>query len=426
MDAGGRNAALLFLYTEGKNQLLTRTLEKNQKLVVAGVAVAFLLAAFLWVTQSILSPILVGGLLLYFLYGLKTYPLAGRLGVGISFILGFWIFSKAEAVLFPFIMAFIIAYLFDPVADWLEKWKIRRSLAAFFILFLNLSILILIGTILIPNLVSEINELLGKLDALSGRMANFIKNNFPKLTGFLNIESGDLQKVLMDKFPTGAQQVLSNILKGITGIGTLLGRMLNVVLIPIITFYFLKDYDRIREGLLRFVPRKHRSITYFYLWRLNCIFGGYMRGQLIVCVIVGFLTGLGLALFRIPFSVLLGFITGILNIVPFIGFYISLVITLLASFFTDTPIISMVKIGSVFLSIQIFEAYILSPKIIGSRVGLHPVAVILSVLIFSRFLGFWGLIIGVPTAALIKFLMDESKRRREWSEVHEKKIMAHS
>lgn len=400
--------------------------ERNQKLVVACVTIAFLLAMFLWATQSILSPILIGGLLLYTLYGVKNQPLAGRLGIGVLFILTLWIFLHAQAVLFPFLIAFIIAYLFDPVADQLVKFHIRRTMAVFIILFITLGLMVLIGTILIPSLIEEINELIDKLDGLSNRLTVFIKEYFPKLTTFLNIESGDLQKVLMDKFPSGAQQVLSNILKGITGIGTILGRILNVVLIPILIFYFLKDYDQIREGLLQFIPKKHRSLTYFYLWRLNCIFGGYMRGQLIVCVIVGFLTGAGLAIFRIPFAILLGFLTGILNLIPFIGFYISLILTLLAAFFTDTPFVSMLKIAGVFLSIQILEAYILSPRILGSRVGLHPVAVIFSVLIFSRFLGFWGLIIGVPTAALIKFLLDESKRRRDWSEARKKKIVAHS
>jgi predicted PurR-regulated permease PerM len=132
---------------------------------------------------------------------------------------------------------------------------------------------------------------------------------------------------------------------------------------------------------------------------------------------VGLLTGSGLALLGLPFAILLGFTVGVLNLIPFVGFYISLVISLLTGFVTPEPFVAMLKIASVFLTVQALEAYVITPKIVGERVGLHPVAVIFSVLIFSRFLGFWGLIIGVPTAALIKFLINEWKRRHKWMEI---------
>jgi len=201
-----------------------------------------------------------------------------------------------------------------------------------------------------------------------------------------------------------------------------LGQILNVILIPILTFYFLKDFNRIQEWMLNMVPRKYRSSCYFYLWRTNRILGGYIRGQLIVCTIVGVLTGLGLAVFGIPFAILLGVMTGLLNVIPYIGLYVSLGLALLTSLFTAHPLVAALKIAGVFLVVQSLEGYVIAPKIVGERVGLHPLAVIFSVLVFSRFLGFWGLIIGVPTAALIKFLLDEAKRRQRWKEILAEKI----
>jgi predicted PurR-regulated permease PerM len=395
--------------------------KNNNRMILAGVVISFLLAAFLWTTIKILSPILIGGLLLFFLFGLKEYPLAGRLRIGIILILLLWIFIRAQSVLFPFLFSFAIAYLFDPLADRLEKWGIRRSLGVAFLILLTLSVLILSGTFLIPSLSEEIQEFIKKTPALAKSIAGFIQKNLPRLVGFLNIDIKDFQQNLLEKLPATAEQILLNILKGITGVGALLGRILNIVLIPILTFYFLKDYDRIKDWILKLSPRKYRSSTYFYLWRLNRILGGYYRGQIIICIIVGFLTGTGMALFGIPFAILLGFITGLLNIIPFIGFYISLIVSLLAGFLTPSPFVGMLKIAGVFLSVQMLEAYILSPRILGRRVGLHPIAVIFSIFIFSRFLGFWGLIIGVPSAALIKFLIDESKRREKWNEIYTEK-----
>ena len=142
-----------------------------------------------------------------------------------------------------------------------------------------------------------------------------------------------------------------------------------------------------------------------------------------MCSIVGVLTGVGLALFGIPFAILLGVLTGLLNAIPYIGLYISLGLALITSFFTARPLIAMLKIGGTFLFVQSLENYIVSPKVVGKRVGLHPLAVIFSILIFARFFGFWGLIIGVPTAALIKFLIDEWKRRQTWREILAERAM---
>jgi len=389
----------------------------DNRRTIAAVAVFVLLAAFIWSTHKILSPILVGGFLLFLLAGLKEYPVARRLCLSIVLVLLVWFVIRAQGVLFPFLVSFALAYLFDPLADWLEKRHISRTLAVLFLLFLTLGLLILVGVILIPSLIIEIQDLISRIPNLANRVADTVQNNLPKLLEFFRIDSDQFQESLMETFPTRAEQILSNLLKGITGIGALLSQILNVILIPILTFYFLKDFNRIRDTLLDFVPRKYRSVFIFYQWRTNRILGGYLRGQLTVCTIVGLFTGLGLAFFQLPFAILLGFLTGILNIIPYIGLYISLGLALLTGFFTPSPFISMLKIGGIFLAVQAAEAYIISPKIVGERVGLHPVAVIFSILVFSRFLGFWGLIIGVPTAALLKFLIDEWRRRQKWTEI---------
>jgi predicted PurR-regulated permease PerM len=365
--------------------------------------------------------LLIGGLLLFFLFGFRSNPIAKRMIFVVFLVLLFYLFIKAQVIIFPFIVSFVIAYIFNPIASQLERWKIRRSLGTLFLLIITFSLLVVIGAILIPNLVQEIQELINQIPDLADQIAIFISRNLPKVLEFLHVDSNRFQQILLEKFPSGAEQVLLNLLKGITGIGTLLGRVLNVVLIPILTFYILKDYERIYKWMLGFAPKKYRNSVYFYLWRMNRILGGYLRGQIIVCTIVGVLTGTGFAIFQIPFAVLLGVMVGIFNIVPFIGFYVSLFIALLAGFFTAEPLIAMAKIGVVFLVVQALEAYVLTPKIVGERVGLHPLAVIFSVLIFARFLGLWGLIIAVPTSALIKFLLDEWKRREKWRNILEEK-----
>jgi len=397
---------------------------KESHWFIAGCIVFLLFAALLWATHTVLSPILVGIIILFMLFDLKQYPLVRRLGFGVVLILLVWFFVKAHSVIFPFLVAFVLAYLFDPLANQLEKWGVSRTLGVLLLLLVTLGLMILVGMILIPSLVVEIQYLIGRIPDMATQAVNFVQKNIPRLLVFFHRDPEKFEQSLLEEIPSRIERVLLNFLKGISGIGTFLSQIFNVVIIPILTFYFLKDLDRIRTWALDFVPRKYRSNCYFYLWRTNRILGGYIRGQIIVCSIVGLLTGFALAVFKIPFAILLGVITGVLNIIPYIGLYISLGLALLASFFAPNVLAAMVKIGAIFLVVQTVEVYVISPKIIGDRVGLHPVAVIFSILVFSRFLGFWGLIIGVPTAALIKFLMDEWKRRKRWREILAEKTIA--
>jgi len=390
---------------------------ENHRLTLAASAVFLILAAFLWTTQNVLSPLLIGGILVFLLMGMKESIMARRLIVGIVLILLVWFFVMAQAVVFMFVTAFVLAYLFDPIADWLEGKGIRRSLATFFLLFITLGLLVLFGSILIPSLVSEIQELISRIPGMANNVAVFVQSYLPKVLEFLRIDAAEFQDGLLEEVPKRTELVLSNLLKGVTGIGAFLSRIFNVILIPVLTFYFLKDFNRIRDWMLDMVPRKYRGNSYFYLWRLNRILGGYIRGQIIVSTIIGILTGLGLTLFRLPFAILLAFLTALLNVIPVIGLYLGLGIALLTGFFSPEPLLAMLKIGGVYLFVQALDGYVIAPKILGDRVGLHPLAVIFSVLVFARFLGFWGLIIGVPTAALIKFFVDEWRRRQKWREM---------
>lgn len=396
---------------------------QNNHRIIAGIAIFLLLAAFLWSTQSVLSPFLAGGLLLFILFGIKESRIVRRIAFSVIFIFGVWFLVRAQGVIFPFLIAFILAYLFDPLVDFMEKIHVPRGLSTLLVLLVNLGVFILVGVLLIPGLVREIQDLINRIPDMADKLYVLAQRNLPRLMQFLQIDSAKLHESLLEEIPSRTESVLSNLLKGLTGVGAFLGKMFNIILIPILTFYFLKDFDRIRGFFLDFIPRKYHSRCNFYLWRINRIFGGYIRGQLIVSSIVGILTGIGLALFHIPFAILIGFTAGILNVIPYLGLYISLGIALLAGLFTPNIMASMIKIAGVFLVVQAIEAYFISPKILGDRVGLHPVAVIFSILVFSRFLGFWGLIIAVPTAALLKFFIDELRRHQKFKENLAEKIV---
>lgn len=389
--------------------------------LIAGISILILLTAFLWSAQIILSPLLIGILLLYILSGLRSNVIGNRMFFAVLIMLWVYIILKAQSLLFPILVSFVLAYLFDPFADQLEKLRIPRLLAVIIILILTLGILIITGMLLVPNLINEIQNLIGSLSKLPDLIMQFGEKNLPKTLDYLHMDTDHFKQQVSDTLPNTTQQVLSNLLKSVKGIGSFFSQILNIVLIPVLTFYFLKDFNKIQDWVLTMTSRKYRSTVAFYSWRMNRILGGYLRGQIIVCTIVGLLTGGLYAAFKIPFAILLGLITGILNIVPFIGLYTGLALAFLVCFLTANPLAAMIKVVLITLVVQNLESSVISPKIVGDRVGLHPIAVILSILLFSKFFGFWGLIIGVPTAALIKFLLDEWKRRQVWEGMRQEK-----
>jgi len=396
----------------------------NQKyghISIAVVSVFILLSFFLWITFPVLSPLSIGILLLVVLKGISRYKAARILSLAVIIILCLWFLSWTQTVMFPFIIAGIIAYLFDPLADKLESVGLPRTASVLIILFISLGLFIVLGFLLLPALIREIQDLIVKIPQLAVKTTDFIQDMMPRVLKYLRIDMAEFKQHFMGNIPTTFEQVLSNILKGVTGVSTFVSRLFNVILIPILTFYFLKDFDRIKEWVLDLAPSQYKKNIYFYSWRLNRILGQYIRGQIIVCTFVGVLTTAGLLIFKIPFALLIGLMTGLLNAIPFIGLYVSLGLALLTAFFCTNPLIAAITIGGIFLVVQGMEAYVISPKIVGDRVGLHPLAVIMSVLVFARIFGFWGLLIGVPTAALLKFLIEEWKRRQEWRCILERK-----
>jgi predicted PurR-regulated permease PerM len=136
-----------------------------------------------------------------------------------------------------------------------------------------------------------------------------------------------------------------------------------------------------------------------------------LRGQLTVMAIVGTLTGIGLSLVGVPYSIFVGFMTGLLNIIPYLGLFISLILALVVALFTAHPVATMIKAALIFALVQGLEGAVISPKIVGDKVGLHPMIVILSVLVGAQFFGFWGLLLAVPVAAIINILVNQPKTK---------------
>jgi len=184
------------------------------------------------------------------------------------------------------------------------------------------------------------------------------------------------------------------------GIISIVGSLFLIVLTFIVTFYFLKDYKKLKSWIVKSIERE--KVLLRFIDEVALILRRYFRGQIIDATIVGILTGGALAILGINFPLLLGFLAGIMNLVPNLGFWLSFIPALFVGLMEPSPLIGILKVSLVFGGIQLIESAILVPKIIGGSVGLHPLVIFSALLLGAKLLGPLGLFLAVPVAAVLK------------------------
>jgi len=381
--------------------------ERFDLLLVVGTAI--LLAVLLYAFRGIISPPIACIALLLFLVPLPAHPIKRALMGLTGFLLFVWFLSRTGTILMPFIISFVLAYLFDPVVDVLEKIKIPRTLGVLLVVLVVAGVFALGSIFLLPNIIRELRELVDQSIVYSNRVAEWAQTEGLAILERLSIDTDKAREGALRELPARVQQVLETFFRGAlnvtSAVSAAFGQLLNLVLVPFLFFYILKDIDRIKSALRRLLVTRDGWLSLENIGRIDNILSGYIRGQLMVCLVVAVLTGTALSVLGIPYALILGLVAGVLNLVPYIGLAITLVLGLLVGIFSPSPLITCIKIVVVIEAVQILEGAVLSPRIVGEKVGLHPVWVMLSILIFSHFWGFVGLLIAVPFAAIIKLFV---------------------
>ncbi len=386
---------------------------RNRKLTVAWLSAlggALLLATFLFTVRDFLTPIVGFAAFAVFYFTLRNQQAARPIFLAVSAIFALWLFSRVQNVFAPFFIALTLAYILRPVAALLEQRKLSRTLASAIALLALLAVMILAGIFIFPQLVGEIGDLISKVVASAPKWREWIEKTLYALLARFPVDPAKLQSILLQELPARLQTLLSAVLHGALNVTSalsgVLGQVVNVILIPVLTYYFMKDFDKGRKVVVQRLPSARRERVIEFVDRADDLMSGFLRGQLLVMLVVGTLTALGLWIAGVPYALFLGAMTGLLNIIPFLGLYISLALALAVALFTPEPLGQAIRVIIVFVIVQGLEGAVISPKIVGDRVGLHPVWVIMSVFIAAQFLGFVGLILGVPLAALVKVLLN--------------------
>ena len=409
---------------------MERTLDSVGR-VLQGAAVLLVLGFFLHSLGDILNPFV-----LFWVLAAVLFPFRSTRGYALLLIVTgaltfFWLLGATGSLLAPFVLALILAYILDPLVDWLEGRRVGRSLA---IVLLTLPVLALLtlGVLLgIPALARETGDLIRQAPEFLARLADWLESLRSRvltmdipfveedrlLERLRNVESEEVVSFLDQQ----KDRIFSGIWSGVLGLGKGLGTLFSVlgylVLTPVLTFYLLRDYDSLKSRVTELVPLGVRDRVVELASEYDRLVSQYLRGQITVAILLGVITALGLLVLGFPYAILLGVVVAVFNVVPYLGLVLSLVPAIFIALVSGNVLISLLKVAVVYGVAQGLEGAVISPRIVGESVGLHPVWVVLALSLGGFFFGFVGLLLGVPLAVGVKLLVVQGVERYRKSEL---------
>lgn len=312
----------------------------------------------------------------------------------------FWAVSE---ILLPFIVGFALAYLLDPAADWLQRKGVPRWLSAAIITCAAILALVLALVLLVPLVQAQISDFIDRLP----QYVEVIRDQALALVEALRRRFSDEDIAAVRERITGAVNPgtlgwIGRTLGQIWGGGVALFNLLSLLFVtPLVTYYLLRDWDVILRTVDGWLPPRHAPTIREQAGEIDRVLSGFIRGQFIVCVLLGAFYGVGLSLVGLDFGLIIGIATGLLSFMPIFGMLIGGVIGLgvaLVQFGLDWHVAA---VGGVFALGQFLEGNFITPRLVGSRVGLNPAWAIFALLAGGALAGFAGLLIGIPVAAVI-------------------------
>jgi predicted PurR-regulated permease PerM len=323
-----------------------------------------------------------------------------------------WLVHLLAPILLPFVAAAILAYLCAPWVDWLCVRKVRRAPAVLLIMLLLLGLILLLLLILLPLFQREIWSLIFRLPSLLETLRLKLAPFFQQYLHInLQWDSAALRDMLGGNLQ-GAGDVAGKVLPWVSG-GTaaLLGLLMNLVLLPLVLFYLLRDWPVLLARLEELIPRHWHGKAMKIIGESDGVLGEFLRGQLIVMLVMSVWYSLGLEFSGLQFAVPIGVVAGMLVFVPYVGVLTGLALATLEAAAQFDNFGGVLLVWAVFGAGHLLESLLITPHFVGERVGLHPLVVIFALLAFGQLFGFFGVLLALPMAAV---LMVGLRHAKEW------------
>jgi predicted PurR-regulated permease PerM len=335
----------------------------------------------------------------------------GTLIIGFMLALLTMVVVGLGSALTPLLVAFGFAYLLFPVIKKVEDWGIKRhySVPAVFLGWTLLVILTMIAVV--PGLIRDFQDLLQELPQSATTVIERIES-FASDYGFsLTINKTSLNQFILDHTSEISTTLLKGLSSAFDGLFTNALRwllsVLNIFLIPLFFFYLINDFEKITAGVQSLIPPRFQEKVRNFLEVTNTILSGYIRGQILVACILGLLYGVGLTIAGLKFGFLVGVMSGLLSIIPYAGFTIGFVTSVIIGLANYDGVGGFLSILLVFGIVQSLEGTVITPRLVGNKVGLSALTTMLALIIGGNLFGLIGMLIAIPTAAVLKLVLLE-------------------
>ena len=319
-----------------------------------------------------------------------------------------WLFYALGNILTPFIVAAVLAYILNPLVEKLRDKGMKRGLASMLVMIFSLLLLLALVLIIVPMLINQFNNLVTRLPQLVGYVQNtllpwinrfagdYVALDADSIVAWLQSHTGSLTAALQKIAPTLMRQS-----------GTVVLGVTNLFLLPFLLYYFLLDWQRWAHGIRAMVPRRYLETYTRISGNMDKVLGEFLRGQLTVMLVMGVIYGVGLMLTGLDSGFAIGMIAGILVFVPYLGAFTGLLLATVAALLQFGSWHGLLLVWAVFGVGQFIESFFITPQIVGDRIGLSPFWVIFSLMAFGQLMGFVGMLIGLPLAAVTLVLLRE-------------------
>lgn len=315
----------------------------------------------------------------------------------------------ARRVVIPFFVAFALAYLLDPVVDRMEKWKLSRTLSVVSLMTVFFVSILGAGLLVFPLLRLQAENLAKNLPRYIEVVENWLRPVLEKVAG---LDQAKIQELLNEgiarfgELPLKVLTFVSSFLwDSLSNLFDILLMAANLVIIPVVMFYLLRDFDEITEKILALIPPRLKETIVDTVSEVDQVLANFVRGQLMVAFLMGALYSIGLFAVGTPMSLFIGFLAGFANLVPYLGIVVGFFPAALLTYLQVQEWMPIFWVMGVFGVVQMLEGVVISPRILGENIGLHPVAIIFAVLLGGELFGLTGVILGVPAVAVLNVLL---------------------
>jgi predicted PurR-regulated permease PerM len=322
-------------------------------------------------------------------------------GLGLSL---FAILYTLSGVLLPFVVAFIVAYLIDPVVDRLERWRIPRAGGAAIVTISFFALLTFAVVLLTPVLNAQ-------LAGLAERLALIARQGYELAKPYLEDVFDRASAVEMQQLSGAGDAVRTATAWLLRAAGSVISGGLAVVnvlslvfITPVVVFYLVRDWRKVQDKIDSWLPRQYAQTIRGLLQEIDTRMAGFLRGQALVCLFLAIFYAVGLTLAGLNYGLLVGLMTGILSFIPYVGMFVGMATGLAIAFFQFPSWIDFGLVVAVFLLGQFLEGNFVSPKLVGDRVGLHPLWMLFAIFAGGGLFGFTGVLLAIPVAAAVGVL----------------------